>query len=230
MGAFLIPGYLRWDGLKFVTDPTVEIIGPPGPEGPPGPPGIGTGPASGDLSGNFPSPTVVNIQSNPISTATPDDGYALIWNGSEWAPGIVASGFTAAHDLSGSSISQTVIGIQGNSIASTVPTNSQALMYNVNGSGQWAPQFGNGPVFNVKDYGAAGDGVTNDTLAIQAALDAAYNSSEPGDPHSGGVVVFPQSEYMISSTLFVNTGVNIIGFGNPDLIPGTTTITALNNI
>jgi hypothetical protein len=39
MGAFLIPGYLRWDGLKFVTDPNVEIIGPPGPPGPGGPPG-----------------------------------------------------------------------------------------------------------------------------------------------------------------------------------------------
>lgn len=35
----LIPGYLRWDGSKFTTDPTVEIVGPPGP---PGPPGSGT--------------------------------------------------------------------------------------------------------------------------------------------------------------------------------------------
>ena len=43
MGAFLIPGYLRWDGFKFVTDPNIEIIGPAGPPGPQGPPGSGGG-------------------------------------------------------------------------------------------------------------------------------------------------------------------------------------------
>lgn len=32
----LTPGYLRWDGSKFTTDPTVEIVGPPGPPGPSG--------------------------------------------------------------------------------------------------------------------------------------------------------------------------------------------------
>lgn len=35
----LTPGYLRWDGTKFTTDPTVEIVGPPGPPGTPGAPG-----------------------------------------------------------------------------------------------------------------------------------------------------------------------------------------------
>ena len=41
MGSILIPGYLRWDGFKYVLDPTVEIVGPPGAPGPttPGPPG-----------------------------------------------------------------------------------------------------------------------------------------------------------------------------------------------
>lgn len=87
MGAFLIPGYLRWDGLKYVTDPNVEIIGPSGPPGPQGPPGNISGPASGDLSGSYPSPTVVGLQTNPIASGvlTPAQaGYALVWDGYVW--------------------------------------------------------------------------------------------------------------------------------------------------
>lgn len=36
MGNFLKPGYLRWDGTKYILDPSVEIVGPPGPQGVPG--------------------------------------------------------------------------------------------------------------------------------------------------------------------------------------------------
>jgi len=39
MSLILKAGYLRWDGLKYVTDPEVSIEGPPGPIGPMGPPG-----------------------------------------------------------------------------------------------------------------------------------------------------------------------------------------------
>ncbi len=48
-------------------------------------------------------------------------------------------------------------------------------------------------VFNVKQYGAVGDGSTDDTTAIQSAYTAAAVS--------GGVVVFPSGTYKITSTL-----------------------------
>ena len=52
-----------------------------------------------------------------------------------------------------------------------------------------------GAVFNVKSsaYGAVGDGSTDDTNAIQSAINAAATS--------GGVVMFPTGTYKVSSTL-----------------------------
>jgi hypothetical protein len=45
-------------------------------------------------------------------------------------------------------------------------------------------------VINVKQYGAAGDGATDDTAAIQAAIDAV--------PASGGTVMFPAGTYIVA--------------------------------
>jgi hypothetical protein len=50
-------------------------------------------------------------------------------------------------------------------------------------------------VYNVRDYGATGDGVTNDAPAIQAAINAL--------PMRGGIVYFPYGIYRILSTLNV---------------------------
>ena len=54
-----------------------------------------------------------------------------------------------------------------------------------------------GPVYNVKNYGALGNGSTDDTAAIRAAL-AAVGSE-------GGVVYFPDGVYPVSGVLFVHT-------------------------
>lgn len=53
-----------------------------------------------------------------------------------------------------------------------------------------------GAPFNVKDYGAVGDGVTNDTVAIQTAINAAGVA--------GGTVVFPSGTYMIARNVGTN--------------------------
>jgi hypothetical protein len=55
--------------------------------------GSPTGPAGGDLGvNNYPSPEVVGLRGRPIGTAAPSAGEALVWNGSQWAPAIVAGG------------------------------------------------------------------------------------------------------------------------------------------
>ena len=61
--------------------------------------------------------------------------------------------------------------------------------------------------FNVKTYGAIGDGTTDDTAAIAAAITAASSA--------GGVVYFPAGTYLVSSTLTVAAN-NVVLFGDGD--------------
>ena len=134
MATILQPGYLRWDGFKYVLDPTVEIVGPPGPAGPsiPGPQGIpgtegDTGPtgptgpagftAGGDLSGTSTDQIVIGIQSVDISATAPSTGQVLTATSPTTASWAAApSGFTAGGDLSGTNTDQNVIAIHGASI------------------------------------------------------------------------------------------------------------------
>lgn len=68
----------------------------------------------------------------------------------------------------------------------------------------WTDQYS---VVNVKDYGAVGDGMHDDTAAIQAAIDTAEASG-------GGIVFIPAGTYIVSSTLVVDRSrVHIVGAG-----------------
>ena len=73
MGSILQPGYLYWDGAKYVLNNAQGPAGAPGADGavgPTGPPGAGVTPG-GDLSGTATSQIVVGIQSNPVASTTP---------------------------------------------------------------------------------------------------------------------------------------------------------------
>jgi hypothetical protein len=60
---------------------------------------------------------------------------------------------------------------------------------------------------SVKDFGAVGDGITNDTAAIQAAIDSL--------PANGGTVFVPVGTYLVGTLIFPNNPkvVNLIGGG-----------------
>ena len=68
-------------------------------------------------------------------------------------------------------------------------------------------------LISVTDFGALGDGVTDDTVEIQAAIDAASAAG-------GGTVFFPSTSnsYLISSSLTMALKVNLIGEGDSSKI------------
>jgi len=68
---------------------------------------------------------------------------------------------------------------------------------------------------NVKDFGAIGNGVANDTAAIQAAIN--YMNTT----YSGGIVFVPAGNYYVPGGLTLKGGVELVGEGR-----GSTTIQA----
>jgi len=77
-------------------------------------------------------------------------------------------------------------------------------------------------VFNVEDYGAVHNNSTDDTAAIQAAINACHAAG-------GGVVFFPIGIYAISGALQNNVGDDLIDYNSQLYIPylGTSTTTKI---
>jgi hypothetical protein len=103
-----------------------------------------------------------------------------------------------------------------------VPLNTDALgTFLQSGAGAVARSLASklGEWISVKDFGATGDGVTDDTAAIQAAINAAKGSDAniAGKSYQtmvGGKVYFPKGRYLVSSQIAINSwGVFFIGEG-----------------
>jgi len=70
-------------------------------------------------------------------------------------------------------------------------------------------------VVNVKDFGAVGDGVADDTVAIQAAINSIGSK--------GGLVYFPAGTYLVSSTITISKDKTYLqGQGNNSIITRNT--------
>jgi len=159
-------------------------------------------------------------------TATPTNGQLAIGNGSGYTLGtITGSGTVSVTNgsgtiaIAGSGLSNpmTTLGdtIYENStpaparLAGNTGTRRQYLSQTGTGSISAAPAWVNGPNYNVKDYGALGDGSTNDTTAIQAAINAAANASTS---FLGNCVYFPSGTYCVTGLTIPSTNSSSASF------------------
>ena len=62
---------------------------------------------------------------------------------------------------------------------------------------------------SVKDFGAVGDGVADDTAAIQAAIDAVFSGSL-----QGGMLYFPKGSYLVTASIYQKPRVSFVGDGS----------------
>lgn len=170
---------------------------------------------SGTLTGaelvvvSKPSATVT-ITASTISAAASDNSF------NDSAAGFVAAGFAVGKAVKVSGFTGNV----ANNISSGVITALTASKMTIGGTdgdvivddaagesvtiAQWdsrrstaqaVADLGDLGWFNVMSYGATGDGTTDDTVAIQAAIDAAAAAN------NGGVVYFPEGTYIVGGAL-----------------------------
>lgn len=110
------------------------------------------------------------------------------------------------------------LGIANGGTGTTTATGaSQTLQYLAQGTGALARSIASKftDTVSVKDYGAVGDGVTDDTTAIQAAIDAAP---------AGAKVFFPAGQYEITSSILITKSVTLSGAASTTIqyMPGIT--------
>lgn len=74
-------------------------------------------------------------------------------------------------------------------------------------------------IVSIKSFGAVGDGVTDDSEALQRAIDQIFlNSSDKFNPNSRRTLKLEAGTYKVTSTIFVPPYANIVGDGSDKTI------------
>jgi hypothetical protein len=178
-----------------------------------------SGAAAGDLSGNYPNPTVSRLASSNIDTATPSIGDVWQFTGLQWSH-VPANTITANAGLFATqpiNFSTPAVGdvwqFNGSQwdhvpVASLV-SDASLVNYTSTGSGAVTRTVASrlDDVASVKNFGAVGDGVANDGAAIALAL--ASNAK---------TVYLPEGTYRVTSTIEIPNGKTLRGSGAGTII------------
>lgn len=167
----------------------------------------------------------VNTGETALEPLTLRSGEILIGNSSD-KPGVVAP----SGDVTISNTGVTTIGAGAVDIAMLSATGTPSSSTYLRGDNTWATISGSGDmvlasaqtvtgaktfnantlldkgseVYNVRAYGAVGDGSTDDSTAIQDAIDAAVTAG-------GGTVFFPRGNYKITTEINLYSHVSLKG-------------------
>ena len=131
-----------------------------------------------------------------LASGGASQGQTLVFNGKNWVPGASSgTGPTGPRGATGQA--------GGGPTGPTGPTGSPGATGPTGPNGIAGPTGPTGPsatqyFFNVLTYGAVGNGVHNDTTAIQAAVNAAVAAG-------GGKVYFPTGKYLITAAITVGS-------------------------
>lgn len=179
------------------------------------PVGVVTAFSSGSKPGTAGSLVLENVVLNNVPTAVQQAGAGTLLPGSSGSTTIVAWG-------------------EGNAYIPNGPTRFQGPLQPLNrpasllsGNVYYTrskPQYGDIPVssfHSVRSAGATGNGNSDDTTALQNAINSATAS--------GGVVHIDSGTYKITTTLFIPPGARIVGEGYPIIMSSGGFFNDMNN-
>ncbi len=115
--------------------------------------------------------------------------------------------------------------ITNTNVAANAAIDSTKLSFTQTGAGAVARTVDSKleDIVSVKDFGATGDGSTDDAVAIQAAIDSVS---------SGGIIFFPKGTYIIGTSLGIRSDNTLVGANRYDSVLKTkagTDITLIND-